>query len=35
MKKNYLWSMLAMMLVVLGGISLTACGDDDDEEDLP
>ena len=34
MKRNYLWSMLAMMLVMLGGISLTACGDDDDEEDV-
>lgn len=35
MKKNYQWSMLAMIVVLLGGISLTACGDDEEETVVP
>ena len=32
MKKNYLFSMLTMMMVALLSFSVTACGDDDDDE---
>lgn len=33
MKKNNLWSLLALLFCLTAGMTLTACGSDDDDED--